>query len=269
MPARLAVDAEVYASHHQFYVVDERSEPSGGDVWDGHGLERHLGVADGIVAVGTIGYTFLPVVLELWDEEPPLDLGDWDHVVEARLDVASGRVGLQGVEGPAELDPLEVEPGTYRVRSSAAGLADADELDGGDRYRVQLWPAPAASPEVRKWWAPWRPGTPGPSVEGGRIIVGAEAHDRRVQMEWLASRGYEHLFRDAEGRLWEHSTLQDASGTPQLEELAADEAERRYGGAEEWGPPATVRPSTAQMLKNVWPTWRYSRGWRPPPENRA
>jgi hypothetical protein len=268
MPARRAVDVEVYASHHQFYVVDERSEHASGDVWDGHGLERHLGAADGIVAVGTIGYTFLPVALELWEEEPPLDLDAWDHVVEASLDVASGRVGLHGVEGPAELVPLEVDPGTYRLRSSAVGLAGANELDGGDRYRVQLWPALAAPPEVRKWWAPWRPGAPEPSAEGGRVvIVGAEAHDRRVQMEWLASRGHGHLFRDAEGTLWEHSTLQDASGTPQLEELDADEAERRYGAAEEWGAHAPVRPSSAQMLRNIWQTWRYSRGWRPPPES--
>jgi hypothetical protein len=266
MPARRVVEAQVYASHHQFYVVDERADHASDDVWDGQGLERHLGVADGMVAVGTIGYTFLPVALELWDEEPPLDLDDWDHVVEASLDLASGHLGLHGVEGPAELEPLEVAPGTYRVRSSAVGLAGANELDGGDGYRVQLWTAPAAPPEVRKWWAAWRPGVPEPTVEGGRVIVGAEAHDRRVQMEWLASRGYEHLFRDAEGTLWEHSTLQDASGTPQLEELDSDEAERRYGDAKEWGTHATVRPSGAQMLKNVWQTWRYSRGWRPPPQ---
>jgi hypothetical protein len=267
MPARREVAAEVYASHQQFYVVDERAEHRSDEVWDGQGLERHLGVADGIVAVATIGYTFLPVALELWDEEPPSDLGGWDHVVDASLDVASGRLGLHGVEGPAELEPLELAPGTYRARSSAAGLADANELDGGDRYRVQLWPAPAAEPEVRKWWAAWRPGAPEPTVAGGRVVVGAEAHDRRVQMEWLASRGYEHLFRDADGTLWEHSTLQDASGTPQLEELDPDEAELRYGDPQAWGPPTTVRPSTAQMLRNMWQTWRYSRGWRPPADD--
>jgi hypothetical protein len=266
MPQRIAVDSKVYASHHQFYVLDPEAPWATDLVWDGAGLERHLGLADGVVAVGTVGYSDVPVRIEVWDEEPPLELAAWDHVVDATFDVHSGLVALAGVEGVAELDPLDVEPRVYRVRSSAGGLDGADETDGGDRYRVQLWPAPATEPEVRKWWAPWKPASaPEPRVEGARVIVGSEAHDRRAEMEWLAARGYEHLFRDADGTLWEHSTLPDASGTPQLEELDPDEAERRYGGPEGWGTRATVRPSAGQMLRNVWQTWRYSRGWRPPP----
>ena len=267
MPQRIAVGSEVYASHHQFYVLDPKGPWATDLVWDGAGLERHLGIADGVVAVGTVGYCVVPVRIEVWDEEPPLDLEAWDHVVDATLDVRSGLVALAGVEGVADLDPLAVEPHVYRVRSSARGLDDADEMDGGDRYRVQLWPASAGEPEVRKWWPPWEPaGAPVPRAEGASVIVGAEAHDRRLEMEWLAARGYEHLFRDADGTLWEHSTLQDASGTPQLEELDPQEAERRYGDAQRWGTPATARPSTARMLRNIWQTWRYSRGWRPPPE---
>lgn len=266
VPANCTVETEVYASHHQFYVVDAHAEPTA-DLWDGTALERHLGVAEGIVAVGTIGYCHVPVRIEVWDEEPPLDLEAWSHVVDATLAVRSGRVALAGVEGVAELEPLDVEPRTYGIRSAAGGLDDADELDGGDHYRIQLWPASAAEPEVLKWWAPWEPAdTPEPGIEGARVIVGAEAHDRRMEMEWLAARGQLHLFRDADGTLWEHSTLQDASGTPQLEELDPGEAGRRYGDAEDWGTPATVRPSTAQMLRNIWRTWRYSRGWRPPPD---
>jgi hypothetical protein len=265
VPPRLAVETEIYASHHQFYVVDADAEYRADFLWDGGGLERHLGVADGIVGVGTIGYTILPVSIELWDDEPPLDLEDWDHVVEASLEVPSGNLGLEGVEGPSELEPIGVEPATYRVRSAAAGLDGADEMDGGDRYRVQLWAAAAAQPEVVKWWAPWNPATvaPRPSTSGGRIVLGAEAHDLRMKMHWLGSRGVAHLFRDGDGVLWEHSTLSDAAGTPQLEELDYDEAERRYGPAKAWGPPSTARPSLGRMVKGIWQTWRYSRGSRP------
>jgi hypothetical protein len=234
VPPKLVENTEIFASHTQFYVSDAEGEQRTDIVWDGAGLERHLGVADGVIAVGTVGYCDVPVTLEVWDEHPPADLDGWDHVVEASLDVGSGRIALGGVEGPAELPPLGVAAGTYRVRTSASGLDDADEFDGGDRYRIQLWPAEAAEPEVLKWWDPWRPVQEArPTTERGRVIVGAEAHDRRVRMEWLASRGYEHLFRDDEGTLWEHSTLPDGM-TTQLEELTREEAEHRYGPAKRW-----------------------------------
>jgi hypothetical protein len=215
--------------------------------------------------VGTIGYTFLPVVLELWDDEPPLDVDVWDHVVEASLDVSSGRLGLHDIGGAGEDDDtIEVAPGTYRVRASAAGLHEATELDGGDRYRIQLWPSEMGEPVVVRWWGPWDPSTAvaRPTAAGARVLVGAEAHDARVRMSWLASHGTEHLFRDDQGALWEHSTLADASGTPQLEELGEDEAVRRYGPKDGWGAGLSA-PSAAGMLRNIAQTLRHHRGRRP------
>jgi hypothetical protein len=45
-----------------------------------------------------------------------------------------------------------VAAGTYRVRLHGSGLGtlSADGLDGDDRYRIVLWPAPAAEIVVRK-----------------------------------------------------------------------------------------------------------------------
>jgi hypothetical protein len=225
----------VYADHSQFYVSDPDADVPDGLVWDGAALERRLAAPGGFVAVGTIGYTFLPVVIEVWDEEPPLDLEAWDHVVEGPLETRSGRLRVGDLD-EAERG-LDLEPGRYRVRSAAGGLAGADELNGGDRYRVQLWPEEPAPPEVRKWWPPWDPANvaPRPTTAGGRLLVGAEADDARMGMSWLASRGAAHLFRDPQGTLWEHSNLPDASGTPQLEELERGEAQRRYGAPESWG----------------------------------
>ena len=266
MPPKLTVETEVYASHHQFYVLDPDGEQLA-DLWDGAALERHLGVAEGIIAVGTVGYCDVPVRIEVWDEEPPLDLEGWDHVVDATLEARSGRVGLAWVEGLAALEPLHVVPGTYRLRCSAAGLDEADEMDGGDRYRVQLWIAPAREPEVRRWWAPWDPaGTVArPTTAAGRLIVGAAADDRRSEMSWLASRGSAHLFRDLDGVYWEHSNLHDARGTPQLEELSAEEAASRYGSPETWTSHLAT-PGLGTLVRNVVQTKRYQRGRRPVPD---
>jgi hypothetical protein len=56
------------------------------------------------------------------------------------------------------------------------------------------------------------------------VLIGAEANDAHVKMRSLASRGVTHLFRDSDGRYWEHSNPPDRAGTPQLEELGDGEA---------------------------------------------
>ena len=265
MEALRRLEGNVWASYSQFYVVDgERGAGSVGDVWDGRALERHLGVLDGLVAVATVGTTATPVVLEAWAAEPPLDDG-WDHVAEASIDVQTGRVVLAEVEGPTELE-LGVEPGSYRVRVSGAGLDAASGYDRGDRWRVQLWPAPAGKPRVVRWWPPWDPSTvtPRPTTDRGRVLVGAEAEDARRRMTWQRSRGVAQLFEDADGVLWEHSALRDAHGAPQLEELNVAEAERRYGPRKEWG--TELSRSLPDLLKAVGDTLRYQRGWRPSPD---
>jgi hypothetical protein len=220
-----------------------------------------------MVAIYTVGYCDVPVRIELWGAEPPADPDDWDHVVEATLELGSGQLALAGVEGPAELEPLGVEPGTYRLRSSASGIGGATETDGGDYYRIQLWLARAADPVVLRWWPPWDPAAAAARpTSGGRVLLGAGAYEARVRMTWLASRSVAHLFRDADGVLWEHSTLRDAAGTPQLEELGEEEAERRYGPADGWASGSLRMPSLGDMVRNISQTLRHQQDWRPEPD---
>ena len=259
------VEAEVYASHHQFYVVDSEANRLDFD-WGGAELERHLAAGPSVVAVGTIAYEIVSVRLETWAGEPPLDEG-CDHVVEASIQLPSGRLAIENVDGPVGVE-LELEPGTYRLRSSATGLDGATEMAGGDAYVIQLWQAPAAEPCVIRWWPPWDPAAAraAPTTPAGRVLLGAEAHDARAGMTWLASRGSAHLFRDADGALWEHSTLRDASGTAQLEELDRAEADRRYGPAESWQGVSAFAPGLGALATSLWQTLRYRRGWRPEPD---
>jgi hypothetical protein len=195
----------------------------------------------------------VPVTLEVWETEPPLDLDAWDHVAEASLAVPDGLIAIATVEGPLdELEPLEVKPGAQRVRVAWSALAEADE-SGGDAYRVQIWPGEQAEPVVLKTWPPWDPAhvEPRPIASGGRLLVGADAEDARRAMHWLASRGQAHLFVDDDDVLWEHSNLPDAVGTPQLEELRAEEAEARYGPRRGWEQ-ASLDPTARGLLRSLW-----------------
>jgi hypothetical protein len=148
----------------QFYVVDAEAEYRADWVWHGKGLERHLGVSPGIVAVGTIGYTSLPVRLEIWDEEPRRDLESWDHVVEATLDVASGRLGLHDVGGPGDLSPIEIAPGTYRVRSAGRASTAPTRWRAATRTALARTAARRRGPEAV---APLGSGTPEPAAYRG------------------------------------------------------------------------------------------------------
>jgi hypothetical protein len=262
-------ELELYASHHQFYVADgvyAGDDPvfwAGAGVedfqlWDGTALERHLAVQPGIVAIGTVAHGVVPVTVDVGAAPPAADLEAWDHVVEASLEVPSGRLVLGSVDGwePATGE-IVVAPASYRVRVSGAGLDRAHEHGEGDRYCVQLWPSGVLDPVVVKWWSAWDPAgvRPAPTGAGGRLLVGAEADDARVPMHWLASRGDAHLFVDGGGVLWEHTNLRDATGTPQLEELPEEEAERRYGPRGAWRGGA-LDASARGALRALWQSLR-------------
>lgn len=47
---------------------------------------------------------------------------------------------------------IEVTPGTYRVRVCYGALdtLSANGLEGDDRYRLQLWPAPSSGVRILK-----------------------------------------------------------------------------------------------------------------------
>ena len=97
-----------------------------------------------------------PLVLETVDVEPPLDLEEWDHVVEFALQLPSGRLLLEGSGGSGELE-IEIPPGDYRARWSGRGFPPAGEYVPGesspDSYRLQLWSAPAdETPQELKRW---------------------------------------------------------------------------------------------------------------------
>ena len=138
-------------SHYQFDLADVDAET------DSEALESpddrawpSFSVGRGLVKVGTTSYFPPgPLVVELHDEAPELDEG-WDHVAEGSLEVTSGELYV----GFFDFQSLPVKAGTYRVRASGRNLAAADsEESGDDRYRVQLWPAAPAPPQVLKCWS--------------------------------------------------------------------------------------------------------------------
>ena len=160
------VHLEVFADYHQVCVEDCQAQvDEGGDdeervkridaritqLLNKAAYERHLGVAPGIVCILTGRAMTVPVDVEILAEAPAPNFDGWDRIVEASLDLPSGCLVIHG---PTDYFPtaprISLAPGTYRVRAYFGGLGtvSADGLEGADHYRMVLWPAPQAEPEV-------------------------------------------------------------------------------------------------------------------------
>ena len=75
-----------------------------------------LAIAPGIIGVGTVRNMNVPVTVEIRDQEPDVDVQAWDYVVEATLDVASGRIVVAGCSDYfPDAMRITVPPGSYRV----------------------------------------------------------------------------------------------------------------------------------------------------------
>jgi hypothetical protein len=97
-----------------------------------------------------------PLVFEIADNEPELDLDEWDHVVEFGLQLPSGRLLLEGSGGSGELE-IDVSPGAYRARWSGRDFPPPGEYvpaeSSLESYRLELWAAGGDEPprEVKRW----------------------------------------------------------------------------------------------------------------------
>jgi hypothetical protein len=143
----------LFADYHQFYIKDEAAQGDLSDCWDAAASARLLALAPGTIGVGTVRDVEVPVTIEIYDREPDADVAAWDHVVEAGLSVASGPLVVAGcTDYLPDAKRIPLAPGNYRVRISYGGLETVSEdgLEAADRYRLQLWPAPAAEPRIVK-----------------------------------------------------------------------------------------------------------------------
>ncbi|MFC7814661.1 hypothetical protein ACFUTR_08410 [Streptomyces sp. NPDC057367] len=151
----------LFADYFQLHVSDADSDGDLSDAWTPQAVADHLAVARDALGIGTAVNVHVSVTVALLPQEPDDDSSEFDHVVEASLDVSRGRLSVQGCTDYApEAATFEVLPGWNRVRASRSNLAraieaDVDSDDGPEtteKVRIQVWPAPEAPSEVIKRW---------------------------------------------------------------------------------------------------------------------
>ncbi len=143
----------LFADYFQFYIQDEAAKGDLSQAWSEEATDRLLALAPGTVGIGTVRNLDVPVTVDILEHAPVDDFSEWDHVVEAGLDVASGRIVIAGcTDFVPDAKRIEVPPGTYRVRVSYGALdtLSEDGLSGDDRYRLQLWLAALTAVRILK-----------------------------------------------------------------------------------------------------------------------
>lgn len=144
---------EPYADHLAFVISD--AEATEGvfdeDTWDKADDAWRIAVERHCVVVGTARYDYVSVTLTLSDTPPTVEsLDAFDHVVEADLELPSGKLALTGAtELPNEVEPLSLPAGRYRVRvvytQTDHRPAKGHPESPGDHleYQLTMWPTDA------------------------------------------------------------------------------------------------------------------------------
>ncbi len=158
---------EPYADHLQFVVSDAEADAGvlDGDTWAKSPEEWRIGVERHALAVATARYDYVPVLLKLLAHPPPDGpFDDMDHVVEADIEVPSGKLAITGAtQLPNEVEPLQLDPGRYRLRISYTQTEyrppGSHETEPGDHleYRINMWPVqvPSGGRVLKQGPCPW------------------------------------------------------------------------------------------------------------------
>ncbi|WP_083528721.1 hypothetical protein [Hyphomicrobium sp. CS1BSMeth3] len=144
----------LFADYHQFYLADTESKVDISEDVTDEAISQRIVCRDDVLVVFTARNIEVPVLVELHETEPALDLPDADHAVEADLRSA----GMIAIAGCTDYLPdaarFSVPAGNLKARVLFTGLGtlSSDGLEGEDRYVVHLWPGKAEGVRVLKQW---------------------------------------------------------------------------------------------------------------------
>jgi hypothetical protein len=152
----------LFADYFQIHVSDADSDGDLSDAWTDQAVADHLAVAQDALGIGTAVNVNVSVTVVVLPQEPSDDSSEFDHVVEAGLDVSLGHLVVLGCTDYApDAATFEVPPGWNRVRVARSNLARAAQADidsdespeTTEKIRIQVWPAPESPAKIIKRWS--------------------------------------------------------------------------------------------------------------------
>ena len=147
---------EIFADYFQIYLEDCQNDAweDWEDIdWTKEAVETLIVVGKKTIAMGTARNMTVPVTIEICDEASSDDFDKWDMVNECSLEFPSGCMRIHGCTDTVDAHPyMSVAPGWYRVRIFYGDLESLSEdgLEGDDHYKIALWQAAYAPPQILK-----------------------------------------------------------------------------------------------------------------------
>jgi len=143
---------EIFADYFQFYLWDSDKRPAP-VIWSEQNVRDRAHVALGVVVICPIRNMRVPLEVSIWEEEPHTVFADWQHVVEAPLELEKDNLEVYECCGERKAQ-FAVPRGSYTVRALFRGLdtLSEDGLKGDDFYSVEVWPAKLDALRVVKYW---------------------------------------------------------------------------------------------------------------------
>lgn len=142
---------EIFADYHQFYLMDAEEYPNAPEDWTDEDVQRRIKADKNIVVIQPERNMAVPVELEILDYPPNVEFDEWQHIVEASLDLPSGKLLVEECLGEVK-DIINLSSGTYRIRAYYGNLdrLSFDGLEGDDHYKIAIWQAPFGEVNILK-----------------------------------------------------------------------------------------------------------------------
>jgi hypothetical protein len=139
--------------YYQFYLLDAATASQAGDenFWNKAAEKLRLAVLDGLLGVTIATYGQVYGELAVLREAPPLQTRA-DHIVEASLQLDSGRLLIKNCTGYETQLELNLDKGVYRVRITSQNLDTVSGDEGDDFYIIEIWKDIFSQPALLKAW---------------------------------------------------------------------------------------------------------------------
>jgi hypothetical protein len=149
-------ELEVSADYRQIWLEDKQNRDDNPKfIFTAKHFADRVWVYPHMIIMFTARNSTVPVTLETNSTEPEdRDFAEWDHVVEASIEVISGSLTISGLNDMFELIYYGYPNSIYRVRMCHANLGSIrdDGLEGDDYYKIIVWPDTYIEPTVLKRW---------------------------------------------------------------------------------------------------------------------
>lgn len=137
------VRLDIFADYHQFYLWDiDLPDICAPEDYSEEDIANRVKVGPGVVVIQPVRMATVPVEVEIYAADPGFHFNEWQHIVEAPLDITKGRIEIHECTGGSHaILPSPAEHCCVRALFNGLDTLSEDGFEGRDFYRIQIFPS--------------------------------------------------------------------------------------------------------------------------------